>query len=70
MQHILQHLQVASIHLLSNNPDKSAAFNAWGLVVAEVVKLEIESNRQNAHYLATKKHKLGHQLTLVADHLS
>lgn len=67
---IMQHLQVASIRLLSNNPDKSASLNAWGLVVAEVVNLEIESNPQNAHYLATKKHKLGHQLALVADHLS
>jgi GTP cyclohydrolase II len=64
---MLQHLQVGSIQLLSNNPDKSAALSAWGLVVASVVSLEIESNPHNAQYLATKKHKLGHQLGLVTD---
>lgn len=64
---ILQHLQVRSIHLLSNNPVKKEALAALGTTVDAVVSLEIESNPQNAAYLATKKHKLGHQLALVAD---
>jgi len=64
---MLQHLQVGSIHLLSNNPDKSAALSAWGVLVETVAPLEVESNPHNAQYLATKKHKLGHQLGLIAD---
>jgi GTP cyclohydrolase II len=64
---MLQHLQLASIQLLSNNPDKSVALSAWGVLVETVVPLEVESNPHNAQYLATKKHKLGHQLGLVAD---
>jgi len=64
---MLQHLQLASIQLLSNNPDKSVALSAWGVLVENVVPLEVESNPHNAQYLATKKHKLGHQLGLVAD---
>lgn len=64
---ILQHLQVRSIHLLSNNPGKMEALAAFGITVETVVPLEIEGNPQNAAYLATKKHKLGHHLSLVAD---
>jgi len=64
---MLQHLQVGSIRLLSNNPDKSAALSAWGVLVEAVAPLEVESNPHNAQYLATKKHKLGHQLGLIAD---
>lgn len=62
---ILQHLQIRSIHLLSNNPDKRKALAVWGIPVEAVIPLEIEGNIQNAAYLATKKHKLGHQLALA-----
>jgi len=62
---ILQHLQIRSIHLLSNNPDKREALAVWGMPVETVIPLEIEGNIQNAAYLATKKHKLGHQLALA-----
>lgn len=64
---ILQHLKIRSIHLLSNNPEKRESLSAWGIAVKAVVPLEVESNTQNAAYLVTKKHKLGHQLALVAD---
>lgn len=62
---ILQHLQIRSIHLLSNNPDKREALSASGMQIEAVIPLEIAGNTQNAAYLATKKHKLGHQLTLA-----
>lgn len=65
---ILQHLQVASIRLLSNNPDKSQAMSDWGLTVEAVVPLEVAGNPQSAAYLSTKKHKLGHQLALIDSH--
>ncbi|MBF4989501.1 GTP cyclohydrolase II [Methylophilus sp. QUAN] len=65
---ILQHLQVASIRLLSNNPDKSKAMSDWGLTVEAVVPLEVAGNPQSAAYLTTKKHKLGHQLALIDSH--
>ncbi|HCU83793.1 MULTISPECIES: GTP cyclohydrolase II [unclassified Methylophilus] len=63
---MLQHLQVASIRLLSNNPDKSQSLAADGIIVETIVPLEIPSHPHNAEYLATKKHKLGHQLALVS----
>lgn len=63
---MLQHFAVNSIELLSNNPDKSRALTRLGIVVDSVTPLEIASNPANADYLATKKHRLGHHLSLVA----
>lgn len=64
---ILQHLQIHSIQLLSNNPQKWAALTAWGVPVDKVVPLEMDSQAENAAYLATKKYKMGHQLALVGE---
>lgn len=62
---MLQYFQVQSIELLSNNPDKSRALRRLGIRVDAVLPLEVASNPENAHYLATKKHLLGHRLNLV-----
>lgn len=62
---MLQHFAVKSIELLSNNPDKSRALTRLGIAVEAVTPLEIASNPANAEYLATKKHRLGHHLSLV-----
>lgn len=62
---MLQHFEVKSIELLSNNPDKSRALTRLGIAVEAVTPLEIASNPANADYLATKKHRLGHHLSLV-----
>lgn len=63
---MLQYFAVKSIELLSNNPDKSRALTRLGIMVDAVTPLEIASNPANADYLATKKHQLGHHLSLVA----
>jgi len=63
---MLQYFAVKSIALLSNNPDKSRALTGLGIVVDAVIPLEIASNPANANYLATKKHRLGHHLSLVS----
>lgn len=63
---MLQYFAVKSIALLSNNPDKSRALTRLGIVVDAVTPLEIASNPANANYLATKKHRLGHHLSLVS----
>lgn len=64
---ILHHLQIYSIRLLSNNPDKSKALMDNGISVEAVLSLEVASHLHNASYLAAKKHKLGHQLSLLSD---
>jgi GTP cyclohydrolase II len=57
---ILRTLGIASVRLLSNNPDKVAALENSGIRVVERVPCEVESHSQSEQYLKTKKEKLGH----------
>jgi len=59
---ILRHLGVRNLRLLTNNPRKFTALKGYGLSIVERVPIEIESNPENARYLATKRDKLGHFL--------
>ena len=61
-KHILDYLHVASVHLMTNNPQKVATLNRVGIDVVERVPLEVGQNSENAHYLSTKAQKLGHIL--------
>ncbi|ATY33194.1 GTP cyclohydrolase II [Sphingomonas psychrotolerans] len=51
-----------TIRLLTNNPDKVAALEAAGIMVIERVPHKLPPNPHNAHYLATKRDRTGHQL--------
>jgi GTP cyclohydrolase II len=61
---ILRHFHVTAVRLLSNNPDKIAALEAAGIRIAERVPCEVAPGASSAHYLRTKKEKLGHLLDL------
>ncbi len=60
---ILRDLGVRKLRLLTNNPEKRAGLEGYGLEVVERVPIEIHPNPHNAHYLETKRVKLGHLLT-------
>jgi GTP cyclohydrolase II len=60
---ILKALGVSSVRLLSNNPDKVAALEKGGIVVAERVPCEVGPSAHSEDYLKTKKEKLGHLFT-------
>lgn len=60
---ILKLLGVKSVRLLSNNPDKVAALENGGIVVAERVPCEVAPSAHTEDYLKTKKEKLGHLFT-------
>jgi 3,4-dihydroxy 2-butanone 4-phosphate synthase/GTP cyclohydrolase II len=62
---ILKDLGISKIRLLSNNPDKVKALKQAGLKTVERVPLEISPRRSTAHYLKTKKEKMGHLLKKV-----
>jgi len=62
---ILRDLGVRSMRLLSNNPRKLAGVTGDGLIVSELVPIEMPVSDGTRRYLTTKKEKLGHQLTLV-----
>jgi 3,4-dihydroxy 2-butanone 4-phosphate synthase/GTP cyclohydrolase II len=54
------------MRLLTNNPKKIIGLEGYGLEVVERVPIEMTPTRRNRAYLATKRDKLGHLLTLKA----
>lgn len=57
---ILHELGLASVRLLSNNPDKASQLAAHGITVTEQVPLIVGVGAFNANYLITKGAKMGH----------
>ncbi|MFD0207062.1 MULTISPECIES: GTP cyclohydrolase II [Saccharothrix] len=62
---ILKHLGVASVRLMSNNPDKVRALEAEGIAVAARVPHLVRPNQHNIGYLTAKRDRLGHDLPQV-----
>ncbi|MBI4195771.1 MAG: GTP cyclohydrolase II, partial [Betaproteobacteria bacterium] len=63
--HILFDLGVRAVRLMTNNPEKVAALEEYGLTVAERVAVEIPPRSANREYLRTKRTKFGHLLSMV-----
>ena len=57
---ILRDLGVASVALMTNNPDKCAGLEKAGVTVAERVPHWGGPNEHNRDYLQVKRDKLGH----------
>ena len=62
---ILSEIGVRDIRLLTNNPRKFIALEAYGLRIVERVPIEIPATEMSAGYLKTKKEKLGHLLEKI-----
>ena len=62
---ILTEIGVRTLRLLTNNPRKFVALEAYGLHIAERVPIEVPANEISASYLKTKKERLGHLLEKV-----
>lgn len=62
---ILSDLGVRSMRLLTNNPRKRAGVESHGLLVSELIPIEVPPSETTRRYLATKKAKLGHLLSSV-----
>jgi GTP cyclohydrolase II len=60
---ILFDLGLCKVKVISNNPDKLAALKAAGLEIVERIPIEVPSEQPAAHYLRTKKEKMGHILS-------
>ncbi len=61
---ILRDLGVASIRLLTNNPDKVESMEELGIEVVARLPLQGRMHRDNAAYLRTKARRLNHRLVL------
>jgi len=59
---ILKELGLKKIKLLTNNPKKIVGLSGYGLEIVSRVPIEITPLKENAHYLKTKKDKMGHIL--------
>jgi 3,4-dihydroxy 2-butanone 4-phosphate synthase/GTP cyclohydrolase II len=59
---ILFDLGLCRVKVISNNPDKLAALEDAGLCIVERIPIEVNTEEPAAHYLRTKKEKLGHLL--------
>jgi GTP cyclohydrolase II len=57
---ILCFLKVRSLRLMTNNPKKIHAVSSSGIGVRERLSADVPLGRHSAHYVATKREKLGH----------
>jgi 3,4-dihydroxy 2-butanone 4-phosphate synthase/GTP cyclohydrolase II len=67
---ILADLGLSTIRTMTNNPKKIVGLEGYGLTVTERVPIEVPPQRENVHYLRTKRTKMGHLLeheSLVPD---
>jgi GTP cyclohydrolase II len=64
---ILTELQIRSINLLTNNPNKINQLQKLGVIVNQRVAVETRANTDNQSYLKTKAEKMQHFLTLSQD---
>ncbi len=62
---ILSEIGVRDLRLLTNNPRKFIALEAYGLRIVERVPIEIPATESSYRYLRTKKQKMGHLLEKV-----
>jgi GTP cyclohydrolase II/3,4-dihydroxy 2-butanone 4-phosphate synthase/GTP cyclohydrolase II len=63
---ILAKLDIASVRLLTNNPDKCRALMDCGITINERLPVEAEPNEHNLRYLAAKRDRMGHLLQQFA----
>ena len=66
---ILLDLGVRRARILTNNPQK-AGVSLYGFEIVERIPIEIMPNATNRAYLNTKRDKMGHLLSVVADESS
>lgn len=60
---ILFDLGLCKVRVISNNPDKLKALEDAGLRVVERIPIEVDAEEPAAHYLRTKREKMGHILS-------
>lgn len=59
---ILRYLGITKMRLMTNNPQKRAGLDGYGLEVVENVPIEVCPNPYNEFYLKTKRDKMGHEI--------
>ncbi len=57
---ILRSLNVRSVRLMTNNPEKIDAVLSSGIEIAERMSADVPGSPHSEHYVATKRERLGH----------
>jgi GTP cyclohydrolase II len=57
---IINFLDVRSVRLLTNNPEKISFLQQHGVIVSECIPLRAQTNSVNYFYLETKRRKMNH----------
>ena len=61
---IIRELGIKRMRLMTNNPQKRAGLEGYGLSIDEIVPIVIAPNPYNLHYLETKEERMHHTLGL------
>ena len=62
---MLHELGIESVKLLTNNPEKIAGLEEYGIRVTERLPVEIAPNDHSEDYLAVKREKCGHLISVL-----
>ncbi len=62
---ILRLLNIRSVRLMTNNPEKISAVLSAGIGIVDRLSADVPGSPDCAHYLATKREKLGHLSNLA-----
>ena len=61
---ILRDLEIKSLELLTNNPDKIYQLEDYGMEIIRRIPIEIDANKYDRFYLKTKQERMGHLLNI------
>ncbi len=61
---ILRDMNATNLRLMTNNPQKRAGLEGFGIKISETVPIVVKSNNYNHDYLLTKKERMGHNLPI------
>jgi GTP cyclohydrolase II len=65
--HMLEHFDVKSVVLMTNNPAKVDALAALGVTVSGRLPVVVPPNPFSRHYLETKRARMAHELPMRSD---
>lgn len=64
---ILRDLNITSVRLMTNNPEKVKELEKYDVAVTERIPLQIEPTKYDLFYLKTKQHRMGHILNYAGN---
>lgn len=67
---LLEELGVESVRLMTNNPEKVEGLRALGVTISARVPHVVGGTKENAHYLSTKRARMGHVIPFLQGDIS